>query len=166
MKRKEANEMTCFSFTFCVGGAAIKRNDVSLLMLYSYPAKCAGDMLSKMLQIDPAKRINVSEALQHSYVNIWFDPAEVNAIGFWVGARDGKGKEKGERERGSKKQSKQRRANGGENRCWALSVVVILITLIVLIHTTLHTHIYAHVHNTHAQSHTHTHTQSHTHTTV
>jgi len=32
-----------------------------------------------MLQIDPAKRITVDEALQHPYVNIWFDPSEVHA---------------------------------------------------------------------------------------
>ena len=38
------------------------------------------DLLSKMLQIDPAKRITVDGALNHPYVNIWFDPSEVNAV--------------------------------------------------------------------------------------
>ena len=38
------------------------------------------DLLVKMLRIDPAKRITVDEALQHPYVNIWFDPSEVNAV--------------------------------------------------------------------------------------
>ena len=52
--------------------------------LLSYSAKHARDMLSKMLQIDPAKRIDVSEALAHPYVNIWFDPAEVHAVSLWV----------------------------------------------------------------------------------
>jgi c-Jun N-terminal kinase len=37
------------------------------------------DLLSKMLQIDPSKRITVDGALNHPYVNIWFDPSEVNA---------------------------------------------------------------------------------------
>ncbi|KAM6135846.1 LOW QUALITY PROTEIN: mitogen-activated protein kinase 10 [Phoenicopterus ruber ruber] len=37
-----------------------------------------GDLLSKMLVIDPAKRISVDEALQHPY-NVWYDPAEVEA---------------------------------------------------------------------------------------
>jgi c-Jun N-terminal kinase len=39
----------------------------------------ARDLLTKMLQIDPKNRITVDEALSHPYVNIWFDPAEVNA---------------------------------------------------------------------------------------
>ena len=37
-----------------------------------------------MLQIDPAKRITVDQALQHPYVNIWFDPSEVNAVSSFV----------------------------------------------------------------------------------
>ena len=32
-----------------------------------------------MLQIDPKKRIIVIEALEHPYVNIWFDDSEANA---------------------------------------------------------------------------------------
>uniref|UniRef100_A0A8C2FUK0 Stress-activated protein kinase JNK n=1 Tax=Cyprinus carpio TaxID=7962 RepID=A0A8C2FUK0_CYPCA len=39
----------------------------------------ARDLLSKMLIIDPAKRISVDEALQHPYINVWYDPAEVEA---------------------------------------------------------------------------------------
>ncbi|XP_064423111.1 mitogen-activated protein kinase 10 isoform X2 [Latimeria chalumnae] len=42
-------------------------------------ASQARDLLSKMLVIDPAKRISVDEALQHSYINVWYDPAEVEA---------------------------------------------------------------------------------------
>lgn len=41
--------------------------------------KHARDILSKMLQIDPAKRITVNEALLHPYVNIWYDKSEVDA---------------------------------------------------------------------------------------
>jgi c-Jun N-terminal kinase len=37
------------------------------------------DLLTKMLHIDPAKRVTVDGALNHPYVNIWFDPSEVNA---------------------------------------------------------------------------------------
>ena len=43
------------------------------------PAQHARDLLSKMLQIDPEKRITVDGALSHPYVNIWFDSSEVNA---------------------------------------------------------------------------------------
>ena len=37
-----------------------------------------------MLQIDPAKRITVDQALAHPYVNIWYDPSEVNAVSSFV----------------------------------------------------------------------------------
>ncbi|TNN53364.1 Mitogen-activated protein kinase 10 [Liparis tanakae] len=40
-------------------------------------ASQARDLLSKMLIIDPAKRIQVDEALQHPYINVWYDPTEV-----------------------------------------------------------------------------------------
>eukprot|EP00064_Thunnus_orientalis_P000523 superscaffoldBa00000026_g524 len=39
----------------------------------------ARDLLSKMLVIDASKRISVDEALQHPYINVWYDPAEVEA---------------------------------------------------------------------------------------
>uniref|UniRef100_A0A8C9TUG4 Stress-activated protein kinase JNK n=1 Tax=Scleropages formosus TaxID=113540 RepID=A0A8C9TUG4_SCLFO len=42
-------------------------------------ASQARDLLSKMLIIDPAKRISVDEALQHPYINVWYDPSEVEA---------------------------------------------------------------------------------------
>lgn len=32
-----------------------------------------------MLVIDPANRISVIDALNHSYVNLWYDSDEVNA---------------------------------------------------------------------------------------
>ncbi|RXN01605.1 Mitogen-activated protein kinase 8B [Acipenser ruthenus] len=43
-------------------------------------ASQARDLLSKMLVIDASKRISVDEALQHPYINVWYDPAEVEAI--------------------------------------------------------------------------------------
>lgn len=39
----------------------------------------ARDLLSKMLVVDPEKRISVDEALAHSYVNVWFEESEVYA---------------------------------------------------------------------------------------
>lgn len=32
-----------------------------------------------MLVIDPERRITVDDALNHPYINLWFDEAEVNA---------------------------------------------------------------------------------------
>lgn len=43
-------------------------------------ASQARDLLSKMLVIDASKRISVDEALQHSYINVWYDPTEVEAV--------------------------------------------------------------------------------------
>uniref|UniRef100_A0A672ZPJ1 Stress-activated protein kinase JNK n=1 Tax=Sphaeramia orbicularis TaxID=375764 RepID=A0A672ZPJ1_9TELE len=59
-------------------------SDVTLLRHFSCfcfrtTASQARDLLSKMLIIDPAKRISVDEALQHPYINVWYDPAEVEA---------------------------------------------------------------------------------------
>lgn len=53
-----------------------------LLFFFFFPttASQARDLLSKMLIIDPAKRISVDEALQHPYINVWYDPAEVEAV--------------------------------------------------------------------------------------
>uniref|UniRef100_A0A8C6TU07 Stress-activated protein kinase JNK n=1 Tax=Neogobius melanostomus TaxID=47308 RepID=A0A8C6TU07_9GOBI len=42
-------------------------------------ASQARDLLSKMLVIDASKRISVEEALKHPYINVWYDPAEVEA---------------------------------------------------------------------------------------
>lgn len=43
-------------------------------------ASQARDLLSKMLVIDPERRISVDEALLHPYINVWFDESEVNAV--------------------------------------------------------------------------------------
>ncbi|XP_078658560.1 stress-activated protein kinase JNK-like isoform X2 [Branchiostoma floridae x Branchiostoma belcheri] len=43
-------------------------------------ASQARDLLSKMLVIDPYKRITVDQALQHPYVNVWYDPSEVEGV--------------------------------------------------------------------------------------
>ncbi|XP_067828732.1 mitogen-activated protein kinase 8 isoform X4 [Heptranchias perlo] len=42
-------------------------------------ASQARDLLCKMLVIDASKRISVDDALQHPYINVWYDPAEVEA---------------------------------------------------------------------------------------
>lgn len=49
-------------------------------MLCLPSASQARDLLSKMLVIDASKRISVDEALQHPYINVWYDPAEVEAV--------------------------------------------------------------------------------------
>lgn len=58
----------------------IIKRDTFCIILPSHTVKQGRDLLSKMLQIDPAKRITVDGALNHPYVNIWFDPSEVNAV--------------------------------------------------------------------------------------
>lgn len=50
------------------------------LIFLQTTASQARDLLSKMLIIDPAKRISVDEALQHPYINVWYDPTEVEAV--------------------------------------------------------------------------------------
>lgn len=38
-----------------------------------------------MLVIDASRRISVDEALQHPYINVWYDPSEAEAVspGLW-----------------------------------------------------------------------------------
>ena len=33
-----------------------------------------------MLIIDPDKRMSIDEALNHPYINVWFEDSEVNAV--------------------------------------------------------------------------------------
>ncbi|XP_006557300.1 stress-activated protein kinase JNK isoform X1 [Apis mellifera] len=42
-------------------------------------ASQARDLLSRMLVIDPERRISVDDALLHNYINVWYDEGEVNA---------------------------------------------------------------------------------------
>ncbi|XP_013414946.1 stress-activated protein kinase JNK [Lingula anatina] len=41
-------------------------------------ASMSRDLLSKMIVIDPEKRISVDQALMHPYINVWYDENEVN----------------------------------------------------------------------------------------
>lgn len=50
-------------------------------------ASMARDLLSKMLVIDPEKRITTTEALQHPYINVWYDEQEVNGVSSIIQAR-------------------------------------------------------------------------------
>lgn len=47
---------------------------------FLFPASQARDLLSRMLVIDPERRISVDEALLHNYINVWYDEGEVNAV--------------------------------------------------------------------------------------
>jgi hypothetical protein len=40
-----------------------------------------------MLVIDPEKRITTTEALQHPYINVWYDEQEVNGVSSIIQAR-------------------------------------------------------------------------------
>lgn len=51
-----------------------------LQCLFPFPASQARDLLSRMLVIDPERRISVDEALLHNYINVWYDEGEVNAV--------------------------------------------------------------------------------------
>ncbi|CAF3822961.1 unnamed protein product [Rotaria sp. Silwood1] len=42
-------------------------------------ASLARDLLGRMLIIDPDKRMSVDEALNHPYINVWYEDSEVNA---------------------------------------------------------------------------------------
>lgn len=52
----------------------------SIVILCMFAASQARDLLSKMLVIDPEKRISVDDALLHPYINVWYDEGEVNAV--------------------------------------------------------------------------------------
>lgn len=43
-------------------------------------ASQARDLLSRMLVVDPEHRISVDQALVHSYIQVWYDDSEVNAV--------------------------------------------------------------------------------------
>lgn len=59
------------SFLFC---------ECYAFILFMFAASQARDLLSKMLVIDPEKRISVDDALLHPYINVWYDEGEVNAV--------------------------------------------------------------------------------------
>uniref|UniRef100_A0A8C9TI65 Stress-activated protein kinase JNK n=1 Tax=Scleropages formosus TaxID=113540 RepID=A0A8C9TI65_SCLFO len=57
-------------------GMKYKENDSEHDKLKTNQAR---DLLSKMLVIDPERRISVQEALNHPYIHVWYDPAEADA---------------------------------------------------------------------------------------
>jgi mitogen-activated protein kinase 8/9/10 (c-Jun N-terminal kinase) len=46
-------------------------------------ASLAHDLLGRMLIIDPEKRMSVDEALNHPYINVWYEDSEVNAVSLY-----------------------------------------------------------------------------------
>lgn len=40
----------------------------------------ARDLLSRMLVADPLNRISVTDAINHPYINVWYDESEVNSV--------------------------------------------------------------------------------------
>ncbi|KAJ8790109.1 hypothetical protein J1605_004692 [Eschrichtius robustus] len=68
----------CIMGEMIKGGVLFPGTDRILI----FGLKCtsqARDLLSKMLVIDASKRISVDEALQHPYINVWYDPSEAEA---------------------------------------------------------------------------------------
>lgn len=53
---------------------------ISVFFIFYFLASQARDLLSKMLVVDPDKRISVDEALRHPYITVWYDPAEAEAV--------------------------------------------------------------------------------------
>lgn len=53
-----------------------------LIVSFKFSASQARDLLSKMLVIDPERRISVEDALLHPYINVWYEESEVNAVSF------------------------------------------------------------------------------------
>lgn len=47
-----------------------------------FTASEARDLLSQMLVIDPDHRISVDQALEHNYINAWYNEIEVNAVSY------------------------------------------------------------------------------------
>lgn len=75
----------CLRNLLCVSSVpSFVSNITALLHICSlrfyFLASQARDLLSKMLVVDPDKRISVDEALRHPYITVWYDPAEAEAV--------------------------------------------------------------------------------------
>jgi len=67
-------------FIFCVRHQTLQLSYTCVLFIFYFLASQARDLLSKMLVVDPDKRISVDEALRHPYITVWYDPAEAEAV--------------------------------------------------------------------------------------
>lgn len=71
-------ELTLIYSLFIFQFIIFKLNLTDIIYLCNIASQ-ARDLLSRMLVIDPEKRISVDDALLHPYINVWYDESEVNA---------------------------------------------------------------------------------------
>lgn len=70
----------CSPNSFSVSDVKLCSSFTCLFFSFLLSASQARDLLSKMLVVDPDKRISVDEALRHPYITVWYDPAEAEAV--------------------------------------------------------------------------------------
>lgn len=74
---RQLSRSVCVCFVRCLKSTAPY---TYVLFHFYFLASQARDLLSKMLVVDPDKRISVDEALRHPYITVWYDPAEAEAV--------------------------------------------------------------------------------------
>lgn len=75
-EKKDTAEVSNLTGTFLF----VANRGFKYMPTWAIAAHQARNLLSKMLVIDPEKRISVDEALMHPYINMWYEDSEVNAV--------------------------------------------------------------------------------------